>query len=37
MIIYLDEVIGFMKELSPEPGVTESVSEDIFAYRAKRL
>ena len=32
MIAYLDEVRGFMKELSPELGVTDPVFGDIVAY-----
>tara|TARA_Y100001968_G_scaffold674_1_gene535 strand:- start:97 stop:252 length:156 start_codon:yes stop_codon:yes gene_type:complete len=37
MIAYLDEVRGFMKELSPELGVTDPVSGNIFAYGTERL
>ncbi len=37
MIAHLDEVRGFMKELSPELGVTDPVSGDIVAYGAERL
>ena len=37
MIAHLDEVRGFMKELSPELGVTDAVSGDIVAYGAERL
>ena len=37
MIEHLDEVRGFMKELSPELGVTDPVPGDIVAYGAKSL
>ena len=37
MIAHLDDVRGFMKELSPELGVTDPVSGDIVAYGAERL
>ena len=37
MIAHLDEVRGFMKELSPELGVTDPVSGDIVAYDAESL
>ena len=37
MISHLDEVRGFMKELSPELGVTDAVSGDIVAYGTERL
>ena len=37
MIAHLDEVRGFMKELSPDLGVTDPVSGDIFAYGPEHL
>ena len=37
MIAHFDEVRGFMKELSPELGVTNPVSADIVAYASERL
>ena len=37
MIAHLDEVRGFMKELSPELGVTDPFSGDIIAYGTERL
>ena len=37
MIAHLDEVRGFMNELSPELGVTDPVSGDIVAYGTERL
>ena len=37
MIAHLDEVRGFMKELSPDLGVTDPVSGDIVAYGTERL
>ena len=37
MIEHLDEVRGFMKELSPELGVTDPVSGDIVACGNDRL
>jgi len=37
MITHLNEVRRFMKELSPELGVTDPVSGDIVAYVAERL
>ena len=37
MIAHLDEVRGFMKELSPELGVTDPVSGDIVAYGVELL
>ncbi len=37
MISHLDEVKGFMKELSPELGVTDPVSGYIVACGAERL
>ena len=37
MIAHLDEVRGYMKDLSPELGVTDPVSGDIVAYGAERL
>tara|TARA_Y100001968_G_scaffold294370_1_gene300925 strand:- start:625 stop:888 length:264 start_codon:yes stop_codon:yes gene_type:complete len=37
MIAHLDEVRGFMEELSPEFGVTDPVSGDIVAYGSERL
>ena len=37
MIAHLDEVRGFMKELSPELGVTDPVSGDIVAYGTEHL
>ena len=37
MIEHLDEVREFMKELSPELGVTDPVSGDIVAYGAEHL
>ena len=37
MIAHLDEAREFMKEPSPELGVTDPVSGDIVAYGAKRL
>ena len=37
MIAYLDQVRGFMKELSPELGLTDPVFGDILAYGAQLL
>ncbi len=37
MIAHLGEARGFMRELSPELGVTDPVSGDIVAYGAERL
>ena len=37
MIAYLDQVGGFMKELSPELGLTDPVFGDILAYGAQLL
>tara|TARA_Y100001968_G_scaffold281310_1_gene278476 strand:- start:111 stop:320 length:210 start_codon:yes stop_codon:yes gene_type:complete len=37
MIAHLDEVRGFMKELSSELGVTDHVSGNIIAYGSERL
>ena len=37
MIAHLNEVRGFMKELSPELGVTDPVSRDNVDYGAERL
>ena len=37
MIAHLDEVRGFMKELTPELGITYPVSGNIVAYDAERL
>ena len=37
MIAHLDEVRGFMEELSPELGVTDPVSGNIVAYGTEQL
>ena len=37
MLAHLEEVRGFMKELSAELGVTDPVSGDIVAYGSERL
>tara|TARA_Y100001968_G_scaffold77862_1_gene69143 strand:- start:9145 stop:9462 length:318 start_codon:yes stop_codon:yes gene_type:complete len=37
MLAHLDEVRGFMKELSSELGVTDPVSGTIVAYGAEQL
>ena len=37
MIAHLDEVRGYMKELSADLGVTDPVSGDIVAYGTERL
>tara|TARA_Y100001968_G_scaffold111509_1_gene100986 strand:- start:424 stop:537 length:114 start_codon:yes stop_codon:yes gene_type:complete len=37
MIAYLDEVRGFMKELSPDLGVTDPVAGEIVSHGAERL
>ena len=36
MIAHLEEVRGLMKELSPELGVTDPVSENMVSYSSKR-
>tara|TARA_Y100001968_G_scaffold233715_1_gene216715 strand:- start:1482 stop:1796 length:315 start_codon:yes stop_codon:yes gene_type:complete len=37
MLAYLNEVREFMRELSPELGVTDPVSGTIIAYEAEKL
>ncbi len=37
MVANLEDVKGFKKEISPELGVTDPISEDIAAYGKERL
>ena len=37
MIAHLNEVRGFMKDISTDLGVNETVSGDIVAYGTERL
>tara|TARA_B100000214_G_C23700102_1_gene504868 strand:+ start:254 stop:367 length:114 start_codon:yes stop_codon:yes gene_type:complete len=37
MMVYLDELRGFNKQLSPEIGITDPISGDMVFYGAQNL